>query len=379
MTASAIEIESTQEIRTITDLHAELQKWLSIPPEDADLIDFVLAVVKSHEIPGDPLWAFIVDASGAGKTELLRSLRDRENVHFVSKLSDKALQSGYRDPKHPDKDPSLLLELDEKILIIKDMSSLLSMRFDTRKTVLADLRDAYDQECDPAYGSVGQKHYKARFSFIGAATLAIERIDTVEQELGERCIKFRGRSPDRREKVSKALAGLGLDDTMRSQVKAAIWGFLDSLPRPTGIVIPQLLREKLVTLADFTALARSHVTRDRQGILQYIPRGEIGTRLVKEFGKLLVSLACIRGKSAPDEQDFQTVERVGEDSLPPNRLLVIRALKEDTCLKMSEIERRTGLPHKTVWRVLDDLRVLGIVQTTDGENDEKGRDWFLAT
>jgi hypothetical protein len=39
----------------IEELREQLAKWLSIPPQDEDLIDFCLAVYKSHQIPGDPL------------------------------------------------------------------------------------------------------------------------------------------------------------------------------------------------------------------------------------------------------------------------------------------------------------------------------------
>src|SRR5271154_5301037 len=57
----------------ITRLREQISKWLWIPDEDADIIDFCLAVYKSNELPGDPLWGMFIDASGSGKTELLRA------------------------------------------------------------------------------------------------------------------------------------------------------------------------------------------------------------------------------------------------------------------------------------------------------------------
>lgn len=66
----------------IGELRERLAKWLSIPQEDKELIDFCLAVYKSHQIPGDPLWGIIIDASGGGKTELLRSFRKRQDAYF---------------------------------------------------------------------------------------------------------------------------------------------------------------------------------------------------------------------------------------------------------------------------------------------------------
>lgn len=205
------ELEPQPKPSDIRQLRADLARWLSIPPEDRDLVDFALSVYKSHEIPGDPLWGIIIDASGAGKTELLRAFRNRPDAYFLSNLTENTLVSGYRDPKTPDKDPSVLPELDEKVLIIKDLAPLLGMRAEARSAVIAGLRDAYDGFTDQGRGNLGRVSYDSRFSLLAASTLAIERTDTVEQELGERFIKFRARSGESRDKVRKAISNIGSD------------------------------------------------------------------------------------------------------------------------------------------------------------------------
>jgi hypothetical protein len=355
----------------IEELRKRLAKWLSIPQEDEDLIDFCLAVYKSHQIPGDPLWGIIIDASGGGKTELLRAFRKRQDAYFLSGLTEKTLVSGYRDPKNKAKDPSLLPELNGKVLIIKDLSPLLSMRRESRNAIISQLRDAYDGFTDQGRGNLGKVAYESRFSLLTAATLAIERADTVDQELGERFIKFRCRGDASRSKVRKAIRNIGSDDTMRSDIELTISDFLNNLPPIGEIPIPEPLQEQLVELSDFTAKARSHVTRDRNGDLQYFPKPEVGTRLGKELGKLLLTLAAVRGKPEPDEEDFATVQRVAEDCLPPNRLRVIGALRYSRePIIQAEVERATKLPHKTTDRVLDDLQVLGIAE-------KSGSSWTL--
>jgi hypothetical protein len=347
----------------IEELRAQIAKWLSIPVEDADLIDFCLAVCKSHEIPGDPLWGIIIDASGGGKTEILRALRNRKDAYFLSKLTEKTLVSGYRDPKNPKTDLSLLPQLNEKVLVIKDLAPLLSMRRESRNAIIADLRDAYDGFTDQGKGNLGKVAYESRFSLLTAATLAIDRADSVDQELGERFIKFRSRGDACRSKILRAIGNIGVDIAMRKSIDLAVCAFLDSLPRIGEIPIPGPLHEKLAQLSDFTAKARSHVTRDRNGDVQYLPRPEVGTRLGKELGKLLLALSAVRAKAEPDERDFTTVCRVAEDCLPPNRLAVTQALRNNReAMTLAQVERATGLPRKTALRVLDDLRVLGLVE-----------------
>jgi hypothetical protein len=363
---------------SIEDLRTDLARWLSIPPEDQDLIDFALSVYKSHDIPGDPLWAIIIDASGAGKTELLRAFRNRPDAYFLSNLTENTLVSGYRDPKMPTKDPSLLPELDGKVLVIKDLAPLMGMRSDSRSAVIAGLRDAYDGFTDQGRGNLGRLSYEARFTLLAASTLAIERTDTVEQELGERFIKFRARGAGSKDKVRKAISNIGADSSMRHDIETAISAYLDHLPEVTNSQIPRHLQEPLVDLADFTAKTRSHVARDRSGAIQYLPRPEVGTRLGKELGKLLLALAAIRKKPQPDELDFSTVARVAADCLPPNRTAVLNALRGcDSTVGPSDVEKATGLPHSTVSRTLEDLEVLGAIECCWVGPNDAARTWKL--
>jgi len=352
----------------IGELRERLAKWLSIPHEDEDLIDFCLAVYKSHQIPGDPLWGIIIDASGGGKTELLRAFRRRPDAYFLSGLTEKTLVSGYRDPKNKTKDPSLLPELHGKVLIIKDLSPILSMRRESRDAIISQLRDAYDGFTDQGRGNVGKVAYESRFSLLTAATLAIERADTVDQELGERFIKFRCRGDASRDKVRKAIRNIGSDDTMRNEIESTISGFLKALPPIDEISIPEPLQERLVELSDSTAKARSHVARNRDGDLQYLPRPEVGTRLGKELGKLLLALAAVRGKREPDEEDFTTVRRVAEDCLSPNRLSVLNVIRSSAQpMAPGQVATATRLALSTTHRVLDDLYVLGVLVKMDGK------------
>lgn len=351
----------------ISVLRGKICRWLHIAPEDQDLIDFTLAVARSNLLSGDPLWGLIIDASGGGKTELLRALRNRPETFFLSNLSEKTLMSGYRDPTQPYRDPSLLPELDGKLLIIKDLSPLLSMRRETRNAIIGQLRDAYDGFSDQGYGNLGVVSYEAKFSLLAASTLALEQFESVHQELGERFIKFRVHSSDSRAKVQRAIGNVGREDGMRGEIKTAIDRFLDSYEtdQPPSVVPDEYLG-LLTDLSDFTAIARSHVPRDRNHALQYKPKPEIATRLGKELAKLFLCLADVRGKREPGEAELRTVVRVAEDCIPPNRAAVLsylrdRYLEYESATPTSDVQVATGLPESTTKQTLEDLFVLGLV------------------
>ncbi len=363
----------TPRVRTaIEGLRQEIARWLYIAPEDLDAIDFCLAVVVSNRLPGDPVWGSLIDASGGGKTELLRALRKRPEAYFLSTLTEKSLVSGYRDPRQPKRDPSLLPQLHGKVLIIKDLSPLLSMRRESRNTIMGDLRDAYDGFTDQGRGNLGRLTYVAKFSVLAASTLAIERFDSFDQELGERFIKFRIRadSDQNQTKVRRALTNLGLDGSMREEIEKAVSEFLDSLTWGPVTWGPGPIAEAMATIADFVATARSHVQRDRNHDIQYLPRPEVGTRLVKELAKLGVALAILRGKRQVGEEELRGVVRVGEDCLPPNRYAVLRCLrKAPSTIETARVADATGLPHSTARRALEDLEVLRVVHNTSSPQD----------
>ena len=366
----------------IKALRNQIGRWLSIAPEDADVVDVTLAVFNSNKLPGDPVWLELVDASGAGKTELLRAFRGHPDCYSISKLTENSLVSGYREATSNRKkvadDPSLLPKLDGKVLIIKDLSPILAMRAESRSAILGALRDAYDGIVDEGKGNIGKVSYQSKFSVIAGCTLAVDRSDSVDKELGERFIRYRARGNQSLAKIKKSLDNLGQDVPMRAEIEKIVTQFLASLPKMFPL-IPPAMKSKLAELADFTAKARSPVARDRAGDLQYHPRPEVGTRLAKELGKLLVSLAIVRGKLEPDEEDFKTIQRIADDCLPPNRLLILNQLRAQGKMRQSEIEKAVGLPDRTCRRVLDDLKVLGITDCEIPMYEENSKRWFLAT
>lgn len=297
-------------------------------------------------------------AIGGGKTELLRALRKHAEAYFLSNLTEKSLVSGYREPRNPTNDPSLLPQLNGKVLVIKDLSPPLSMRRESRDKILVDLRDAYDGFTDQGRGNVGRVSYEAKFSVLAGSTLAIERYDAVEGELGKRFVKFRSRSNESAANVRRAIRNMGRNDSMRAEMEAAVRQFLDSLPPFVALGALDEYEAALTTISDFAAQARSHVPRDQQHNLRYTPRPEVGTRLGKELAKLLLALATVRGKEKPDEEDLRTVARVAEDCLPPNRHAVLRRLRQAQGQQATrQIATGIRLPWSTAKQTLEDLQV----------------------
>jgi hypothetical protein len=118
---------------SLDDVHAVFRKWLG-KTYDIDVLDAVLATGAAARLPGDPLWLVVISGPGNAKTETVQSLAGAGAVVSSTISSEGALLSG-TPPKQRAKDATggLLRRLgDRGLLVLKDMSSILSM--DRHKT-----------------------------------------------------------------------------------------------------------------------------------------------------------------------------------------------------------------------------------------------------
>src|SRR5215813_3479235 len=125
----------------LTEAHEKFQKWLD-QDFDLDVVDAVLATGASKRLSGDPLWLLIVSGPGYGKTETARSLSGA-GAHVTSTIASEGalLSATPRKDKAKGATGGLLRKIgDRGILVIKDVTTILSADRNTRGVVLAAIR-----------------------------------------------------------------------------------------------------------------------------------------------------------------------------------------------------------------------------------------------
>jgi hypothetical protein len=351
-----------------------VKKRLYIDKEDDEIIDTILATALDRDIPGEPIWLFVIGPPGATKTELLRSLTG-SRFYTTSSITAHTLITGLRDKNAKD----LLPELDGKVLIIKDFTTTLQNE-DELTHILAQLREAYDGYLEMNFGSgVGKKSYHSAFGLIAGVTPVIDSYTTVQNLLGERFIKVRMRT-DHRKAAKKAMENVGKEKEMRIELKFATVALLNEVKQRIDnnggkVEIPNEIEEKLLELAIFTALARSGVHRDRQRYMTVLPEAEIGTRLAKQLKKLACALALVRGKDRVSDEEFKTILRVALDSIPKKRMRILTAFfatksdEPDGRLSSRAVGQEVKAPTATVTETLEDMWGLGLVVRYGNEKD----------
>ncbi|MDA2915543.1 hypothetical protein MYX64_01640 [Nitrospinae bacterium AH_259_B05_G02_I21] len=343
--------------------------------EDDTILDVVMAVAASNRLPGDPVWMHIVGPSGGGKTEVLRALRGHPDVYTISSFTENTLVSGLKGGK----DPSLLPDLNGKVVVIKDFTALLSLPNNAFRKISGDLRDAHDGYYEKAFGTGDVRRYESRFTLLTGVTPAIEKMRTATQTLGERFLMYRVPGTDRLKAAEASRKAVETKELMRKELQGAVHAVLDAAKTAMYPDVSPKLGSVLDKLANLLAIGRSHVDRDgyRQERVLYMPEPEEPGRVVGQLTKFLMSLAAVREVSDIREEELYLVRRVVKDSLPSMRRRLLVTLLRNRAQFVSTKDLGNSLQWATdTARIhLADLMMLGMV-----ERREQGQqfEWLMA-
>lgn len=357
---------------SFADVVRVFKKWLFLDSTDA--IELMLSVVLSQQMDGPPIWMFLVSPPGGAKTETLTSLAQVPNVYMTSSLTPHALISGAN--WKGDQDPSLIPQLNGKVMVIKDFTSVLSMRDAEKDEIFGILRDAYDGRCGKVFGTGVRRSYESKFTVLAAVTPRIYDLSQQHHSLGERFLKVTiGDNlihQSERDVIRRAIDNVERDTTMKAELQDVVASFLETQTEGAGGAtlphIPDRLIDRVVDLGRFGARLRGTVAHDqyRPDIITSRPSAEVGTRLSVQLAKLAKSLALVHGRSVVNDTDMRLLRRTVLDTISQRtedvvRTLHLRCPTIDDVISAQDVALATRYPVATVTRMLSDLDVLGVV------------------
>lgn len=338
----------------LTQLEAAYAKWLHVS-QDPFLVRILYALVLANRYDSEPVWALLVAPSGSGKTALLGSLAGSDTTVMVSTLTPNALASGFGDGSE-----SLLFQLDQRILIVEDMSAVTELNADARSQLFSFLRSAYNGQFTKATGR-GQIVWEGKFGLIGGATLAIESSRKMESSLGERFLTIRPRVDwdNQDDLLDRVMSGSTHRTAMKEELKHVASEYLgqtfDTSSRSVRKSSVELYKKAAVALARLrTQASRDGFTREISFPLEV---GEMGTRLFTQF--LVFGLAAHTMGIAWDEVD-QMVMRLMLDSIPYTRTKVLRAVHRGLN-EIRTLQPAMSMSQAVVGRHLEEMKMLKII------------------
>jgi hypothetical protein len=326
-----------------------------------------LAVISSNEIPGDPVWMYLVGPPGAGKTMLLSALSETKRAVFRSSVTPHCLISGWRGDAGSAKDPSLIPRLKGKTLVAKDFTEILSMPVVAQEEVFSTLRGAYDGYVQKTFGNgITREYLDCHFSLLAGVTSAIH--GNRQALLGERFLKLQiskleGAQAD--SIIESAIRMVGIEKKMETETKLMVSRFLirrldpDTLPD-----LPPIYAQRLTALVQLVAAMRAQVEREkyRDDVVVYRPIAENGTRLAKQLMKLGLSIAHVLDKKSVDAEVYGIIERVAMDTAHGFNIDIIEAMmKLGGTAERGAIVEAMKVNSATIYRKFDDLTLFGIL------------------
>jgi hypothetical protein len=176
-------------------IHA-FQQELTSSPYSHDLIELALAVATSLPVSRQDetalVWLLVAGAPSSDKTQTILLLRELPHAYYLDTLTENSFVSGYLDPKTGIPAQDLLRERDGHCLLIKDLTTLFSLREDKVKKILGDLQSIYDGEYTKYMGTRGRVGYASQFSLMACITpLALAQHHRYMSLIGGRFLVYR--------------------------------------------------------------------------------------------------------------------------------------------------------------------------------------------
>lgn len=359
---------------TLDDAHATFARWLGAE-YDTDALDAVLAAAAVERLDGDPLWLLLVSGPGNAKTETVQALSGA-GARVTSTVSSEGALLSATSTRERAKDATggLLRAIgDRGLLVIKDVTSILSMGREIRAAVLAALREIYDGRWSRNVGTDGGRtlEWVGRLAIIGAVTTAWDEAHAVISAMGDRFVLLRMDSTVGRTAAGRrAIGNTGDETVMRAELAVAVAGVLAGLTAATGITVGDDETDRLLAAADVVTLARTGVIRDTRGDVLDAHAPEMPTRFAKQLTQIVRGAVAV---GMDRTAALRLAIRCARDSVPPLRLAIIDDLAANPDSATRDVRRRVDRPRTTVDRELQALHMLRVVTVIEEETEHRGQ------
>ena len=360
LTMADMELEISPMEETLEQVKATLRQHFEI--KDWQGVEIILATAVAHYFPGEMLWLRFLGPSRSGRTELLRAITEHPDCAEIEVLTPAAFRGGFR------KGPKVLDRIKGKLVITKDIASILTARKDLRTEIFGVLRGIKDGRLTSDFGSdEGHLVQEASFDWILAATsTGIEQQRQLEGLLGQRFIDLRWRPGNREKMAFQAASNNPYLTNIRSELALDVLSLLyraEQTAEAESYALSESDRRWIAKIADTTAILRTPVQQDRWGHIDALPDPEVGTELAQGFSRITSGLLCL---GLEDWQPY--IRRLAWDCLPSIRVKLLGSL-ENNPQTVTQLEKSTGIPQRTIYYHIEHLELLRVVRDNNGTKE----------
>jgi len=363
----AAELEALIPIN-FAELERRIKRWMLIA--DRDVIKFLCMIYAANHLPRDPIWVFLIAASGGGKTELVTSMFDLPDMYPLSLITPNTFLSGMPGRNSA----SLLPKISGKILAFLDWTNMMSMNQEAQAEILGQFRDIYGGYLKKSFGTGRVEEWKGKIGVLACTTSMVDFSQQRNAALGERFVHYRVLMPDRKEVGMRSLQNGGRMEEMRKDMRDAFFSFFKSMDfEKKTPELPDEVQIQLVDISNLATMARSGVIREssfKREVI-FVPAVEMPTRLPQQLATLACAAMVVNGGEY-DPEDMKIIYKVALDSIPQtNRMVMLEMAAEDN-LTTKEIATALGYPTAPIHLYLENLALLGVIKRYKGSDTEQG-------
>ena len=353
--------------RPIDEVIEVFGRWLIL--KDPTSLYAVFGAVAANLLKGDPVWLGLIAPPSSAKTEILNSLSKLQYVVQASSLSPASFLSA-TSKKDQDNEATggLLAQIGEfGIIVLKDFTTMLSLRPEVNQEVFAVLREVFDGRYTRHVGPDGGRTlaWNGKVGLIFASTEAFDRHHSVTSAMGDRYLLCRIAPVEGQFERALDHAGEATERMRRelSEVVERLFAVRRTEPRPLSLEE----RGRISRICSLVVRLRAAVDRHRYTTEIEGIHGAEGTgRLGLSLERLLAGLDTL---GVDRDVALNVVETVAMDSTPPIRRRAYEYLKHIAphAAETSDIADNVKLPKKTLSRYLEELEVQGLVRHIPAE------------
>jgi hypothetical protein len=347
---------------TIEELKKEYKKIFYLP--DDGVLDVTISSVLSTYLKRDPVWLLIVGPSSGGKTELINIFTSLNFVFEVDELTESTFLSGMR--MQGNKSPSLLDQIGNVgCIVMKDFTSVLTMRQEKREAIQSQLRQIYDGKFNKKTGNGENPSWVGKINFLGGVTDAVYTVGEQSADMGRRTINYVLPHQDRQITASYARRNKeeGNMGSKRDYLKMLTTEFIlekmEQLPDSLPKLDPELMSE-ISLLSDFVAQARTPVKRNFRGEIIMVDDHEMPMRIDEQVQVVAQMMQWLYDGKLTDIQR-KTIYKLCLDCIPKQRRIALRNLAKYESVTTIGLATEINYPTETAKIWLEDLNAVEIV------------------
>jgi hypothetical protein len=353
----------------LNNLKEVFQSLYHIP--NPDVIDIVSGTILANSAKDEPVWLVLIGPPGSMKTQIAGSAATASSCKLLNQLTEKTLVSGFNAGKKGNQ--SLLPKLTIAgitTVVNLDLSNIFSMRHEKREEIMAQFRQIYDGKLTGNYGTGEEVVWNGFMGFLGCSTEEIDKYHGSIVKLGDRFLFYRMPRLDDGEVIEAVERNSGKRRAVLTTTEKAYKEFLDGgeWVHPSSVKVSEEIWKILREIAIFCSKIRTPLSWDkgRTGF-SFIPSPESPSRIYATMRSLITGIAGANNRCEVNRDDLRHIYKIASDSLPPQRLNVLRALQRGL-KRIRDISKNVNMSDSSAYYRLMELKVLKLVKQDDSKD-----------